>query len=79
MTMPKKGVRKIVVDGKTYKYIIKPYGSKSWRFCKYKPGVVTIESPEGKYYQDKNPLISITPAYVEKVIKEKMQTFAGGK
>lgn len=70
MTMPKKGSRKIVVDGVEYKYVVKPYGSQSWRICNYSPGIVTIESPNGKYYKDQNPKSEITPAYVETLIRE---------
>lgn len=67
--MPKKGIRKIIVDGVEYKYIVKPYGSQSWRICNYRPGIVTIEFPDGTYYKDTEPKSEITPSYVEALIR----------
>jgi hypothetical protein len=65
MTMPKKGLRKIVVDGKTYNYVIKKLlygGSNNSR--------LTIESTNGNKYYSKTILDEITPAMVEELIKE---------
>jgi len=65
MTMPKKGRRKIVVDGETCYYMIKPliYGNEN--DC----ARLTIETSDGIYiskqYQE-----AITPAMVEALILE---------
>jgi len=65
MTMPKKGLRKIVVGKQTYNYIIKPlfYGnSHSSR--------LTIESASGNKYYSKTIIDQITPAMIEELIKK---------
>lgn len=68
MTMPRKGVRKIIVNNKEYKYLVKfvrtDYGCLPTNRAK-----VTIESPDGKYYKDSKEQFSITPAYVKKLIE----------
>jgi len=66
MTMPKKGLRKIVVDGQTYNYVIKRIhhgGSNDKR--------LTIELSDGEYYsEDIDDMVdSITPSMVKKIIK----------
>jgi hypothetical protein len=65
MTMPKKGLRKIVVDNQVYNYVIKPlyYGSSH-------SNRLTIESANGNKYYSKTIVDQITPAMVEEVIKE---------
>ena len=67
--MPKKGVRKIMVNDKEYKYIVKyhrtDYGVLPVDFAK-----VTIESPDGKYYMDQEEQVSITPVYVKQLIEK---------
>lgn len=65
MTMPKKGLRKIVVDGKTYNYIIKKllYGG-------HNNSRLTIESTNGNKYYSRSIIGEITPAMVEELIKE---------
>lgn len=71
--MPKKSRRKIVVDGKTYYYVIKPkgdlgeYDRKINNYAK-----VTIQSPDGNsYYSAKLFNINdVTPSMVEKLIRE---------
>ena len=67
MAMPKKGLRKIVVDGKTYNYVIKKllYGGSNDKR-------LTIELAGGKYYSEviRDVVDSITPSMLEKIIKE---------
>jgi hypothetical protein len=60
--MPKKGLRKIVVDGREYNYVIKPllYGGSN-------SGRVTVEC-DGKYYSE-TIIDSITPSMVEQMIR----------
>lgn len=65
MAMPKKGLRKIVVGGKTYNYIIKPLGYDSSLSNR-----LTIESANGNKYYSKSTDDIITPAVVEEIIKE---------
>lgn len=69
MTMPKKGLRKIVVDGKIYNYVIKKllYGGSDDKR-------LTIELPSGKYYSEvmRDTVDSITPSMVKKIIKENL-------
>lgn len=67
MAMPKKGVRKITVNGKVYKYLVKPSGTEygCWPIELAK---VTIESPEGKYFMDQEEKACITPSYVKELI-----------
>lgn len=63
--MPKKGLRKIVVNDQTYNYIIKPltYGGS----CNNR---LTIESINGSKYYSVTIIDQITPVMVEKIIKE---------
>lgn len=69
MTMPKKGTRKIIVDGVGYKYVIKKYDKRYCGGCHVDRAVVTIEFPDGTYYKDTVPKFEITPAYVESLIR----------
>lgn len=69
--MPKRGIRKIVVNNKTYKYVIKFSGVDDDSMFLTKLARVTIESPEGKYYRDERERYRITPAYVKKLINRK--------
>lgn len=64
MAMPKKGSRKIVVDGKEYQYRVKP--SESGR--KTCEGILTVQI-NGRYLS-KAMGDRITPAMVEKFIKD---------
>lgn len=68
MTMPRKGRRSIVVENKTYHYMIK-VNSYDW-YSDYKEASVTIEAPDGRIYSDKTRHESIIPSYVEKLIRE---------
>ena len=63
MTMPKKGLRKIVVDGKTYNYVIKR------TLCNR---YLTIELSDGEYYSEDidDTVDQITPSVIEKMIRE---------
>lgn len=65
MTMPKKGLRKIVVDGQTYNYVIKPlyYGSSH-------SNRLTIESINGNKYYSVTIIDQITPSMIEKIIRK---------
>jgi hypothetical protein len=65
MTMPKKGVRKMVVGGRTYKYVIKPFSIGS----QYS-GHVTIESADGKDYIRRHFNDIMTPQQVREIIEE---------
>ena len=67
MTMPKKGTRKIVVDNKEFRYMIKPlfYGSSN-------TNRVTIESSDGKRYHSENVLDKVTPSMVEDMVRENL-------
>lgn len=65
MTMPKKGIRKIVVDGRTYKYVIKPFSIGSAY-----AGHVTIQSADGKDYIRKHFNDIMTPAQIREIIEE---------
>lgn len=65
MTMPKKGLRKIVVDEETYKYVVKPY--EAWG--NVRGGSVTIEKPDGTYIS-RNIEGGVTPSMVEELIRE---------
>ena len=63
MTMPKKGLRKIVVDDKTYNYVIKR------TLCNR---YLTIELSDGEYYSEDidDTVDQITPSMIEKMIRE---------
>lgn len=63
MTMPKKGLRKIVVDGKTYNYVIKKllYGG-------HNNSRLTIELSDGEYYSE-DVSGEVTPSMIEKMIR----------
>jgi len=61
MAMPKKGIRKIVVDGTTYKYMIKGiYGGVS----------LTIEMPDGTYISRDFENTTITPSIIKQIIEK---------
>jgi len=66
MTMPRKGRREIVINNKTYYYVVK----KTYEHGYYgtKKASVTIEGPDGKIYADKSQHYSIRPAYVRALI-----------
>lgn len=64
MAMPKKRVRKIVVGGITYKYVIKPF-SIGVRYG----GSITIEKPDGTYIS-KGFDDLMTPSMVRQIIEE---------
>ena len=69
MAMPKKGVRKIIVNDKEYKYIVKHHRTD----CGVLPielAKVTIESPDKRYYMDQEERTNITPAYVRQLIEK---------
>jgi hypothetical protein len=64
----RKGRRKIVVDGGLYYYFIK--GSPD-HWYDYDVGNITIYSAEsGRYYAEHFEKLSITPKYVENIIRE---------
>jgi hypothetical protein len=65
MTMPKKGLRKIVVGNRVYHYVIKPLSYESSHSNR-----LTIESTNGNKYYSKTTDDVITPAMVEEIIKE---------
>jgi len=70
MAMPKKGVRKITVNGEVYRYVIKhsrtDYGAVPVELAK-----VTIESPDKtQYYIDRTEKAKITPSYVRGLIEK---------
>jgi hypothetical protein len=67
MAMPKKGLRKIVVDGKTYNYVIKRI-SRTDSINKR----LTIELSAGEYYSEdiEDGVDQVTPSMIEKIIRE---------
>jgi len=67
MTMPKKGIRKIVVDDKEFKYVVKPifYGS-----CH--TNRVTIESSDGSQYYSATKADQITPSMVKDMVRKNL-------
>lgn len=65
MTMPKKGLRKIVVNGDTYNYVVKPYCYGSSHSNR-----LTIQSLDGKSFHSKDIVDQVTPSMVEHIIKE---------
>lgn len=69
MTMPKKGLRKIVVDGQTYNYIIKPMFRRDPHNKR-----ITIELAENEYYSEDiyDSDDPITPAMIEKMIRKNL-------
>jgi len=77
MTMPKKGIRKIVVRNKAFKYIIKPlYNHRSGDDSP--GGRLTVESYDGNHYcsRDMRDQI-ITPAIVRAYIEENFDFLTG--
>ena len=70
MAMPKKGTRKITVNGEVYKYIVK-YSRTNNGVLPIKLARVTIESSDGtQYYIDRSENAKITPAYVRELIEK---------
>lgn len=68
MTMPKKGRRKIVVNNKTYYYVVKKTFEHG--YYGYKEATVTIQCPSGKFFSDPEEHLEITPSYIRKLIEE---------
>ena len=68
--LPKKGRRKIVVDGRTYYYFVK--GLKDNYETHYGAPVarLTIQIDEKHYHTEEQTGGSYTPSYVEKIIRE---------
>ena len=69
MSMPKKGVRRIKVNDKLYKYIVK-HSRTNCGVLPIELAKVTIESPDGRYYMDQEEKTSITPSYVKGLIEK---------
>ena len=68
MTMPKKGLRKIVVDGQTYNYVVKRLFKSFFNNKR-----LTIELGKNKYYsEDLIKVDEVTPAMVEEKIRENL-------
>ena len=65
--MPKKGLRKIVVDGQTYNYIIKPLFRRDPHSKR-----ITIELSKDEYYSEdiRDSGDPITPSMIEEIIRE---------
>lgn len=70
--MPKKGIRKIIVGGKPYKYIVK-YSRTKIGVLPIKLAKVTIELQDGSYYKCAIEEPRITPAYVRRLIENRKQ------
>jgi len=70
--LPKKGRRKIVVDGQTYYYFIK--GLKDdWYYTAGAPVArLTIQLSDKEYHTEEKIGGSFTPSYIAQVIKEKI-------
>jgi len=78
MTMPKKGIRKIVVRGKAFKYIIKPlYNHRSGDDSP--GGRLTVESYDGKHYCSMDIKGKIITPFMVRHYVEKNFDFLTGK
>jgi len=67
MTMPKKGTRKIVVDGATYRFRVNTYDDRET--CSFfDHNEVVIEKPDGKVFKDVTKEEAVTPYLVEGMI-----------
>ena len=68
--MPKKGTRRITVNGEVYKYIVK-YSRTNCGVLPVELAKVTVESPDGtQYYIDRTEKAKITPLYVKELIEK---------
>jgi hypothetical protein len=65
MTMPKKGTRKIVIDGEVYRFRVKTYDDDYGSFDRNE---VVIEKSDGTVFQDSTREEAVTPFIVESMI-----------
>jgi len=64
MTLPSKDVRKITINNRDYRYVVKGKPDDQIR--------IVIQTPEGKQYPyHLNDPGAITPSYIEALIKDK--------